>query len=106
MTILINEKGIKIFQLSKNEIRILHVLYNNDPLLLSQLVRTTKIPRMTLYPIIKKLKDRGLIKNMGPKSQIRWFIISENDIIEILKDLINSKPSEPRWSPSSPGYQL
>jgi sugar-specific transcriptional regulator TrmB len=105
MTILINENGIKIFQLSKREIRVLTILYHNGPMMLSETVRASKIPRATLYPIIQKLKERGFIRRQGSTSQIHWSIEPEDNIKEILQNFIDSEPSEPPHSPSSPGYQ-
>ena len=105
MTILINEKGINIFQLSKKEVLVLDILYRNSPLTLSQLVRTTKIPRTNLYRVVKKLKERGFINHRGPSTQLCWFIESEENIIYILQNFISSPPSPPPFSPSHPDYQ-
>ena len=106
MTILINEKGIKIFQLSKEEIRVLNLLYRNGPLILSQIVRGSKIPRTNLYRVTKKLKERGFINHRGPESQRCWFIESEDNIINILQNFISSEPSLIPYSPSHPNYRL
>ena len=106
MTILINEKGIKIFQLSKKDAKLLDTLYkSNRPLILSQIARASKIPKTTLSPILKKLKERGFINQGGPTSQKRWTIESEDNIKYLLEDFLLSEPSTLPWSPSSPGYQ-
>lgn len=106
MSILINEKGIKIFQLSKNETRVLNTLYKSSkPLILAQIARASKIPKTTLPPILKKLKERGFIDHGGPTSQRWWTIESEDNIKYLLENFLSSEPSAPPWSPSSPGYQ-
>ena len=104
MTILINEEGIKVFQLSKKEIRVLDILYRNGPLILSQIVRASKISRTSLCRTIKRLKQRGFINHRGPTTQLYWFIESENNILNILRNFISSEASPPPYSPSHPDY--
>lgn len=59
-------------KLPKNALKILEILKNNKYASTAEIVKTLKIGTTTVEDNIKKLKDRELLKRVGPDNGGHW----------------------------------
>lgn len=79
----------KILGLHKDEVIILHTLYNK-PLRIADISKETKIPRTSLYYMLPKLKDRKLIIQTKINKKVYWDKNSDEHILNSYKKIIES----------------
>lgn len=88
-------KGLtNILRLSDKEQDILNTLSKQKSLLISDISKNTNIPRMTLYPFLTKLKERGLINYRRLGKRKFWYIESSEKIANTLTNLASFFTSE------------
>lgn len=79
------EQQTKILALSKRENNVLRSLENAKSIFV--LSKNTKIPRATLYPIIKKLYERGFVKCKSDGSRYIYQSISKKAISTLFQKI-------------------
>jgi DNA-binding transcriptional ArsR family regulator len=74
---------------------------NNNPLYIAQIIKITKLPKMTVNSHIHKLSDEGIIQKAGEAGKIQYYRLNkENSKVSILLnfkkfiDFQNTKESE------------
>lgn len=85
---------IKTLDLSPKDIRILNTLDSGSTFLISDISKYSKIPRMTLYPILDNLKDRNLIDYKRSGKRKYWYLESHNKIASKLSHISSTIGSE------------
>ncbi|MEN9605046.1 MAG: Sugar-specific transcriptional regulator TrmB, partial [Candidatus Parcubacteria bacterium] len=73
---MLSKEFIDILNLSRLETTILKSLTKSPQLIIADIVRATRIPRMTLYPVLNILKKRGLIDFVREGRRRYWSIES------------------------------
>ena len=66
-------------QLMPKERTVLTALFSHGPLSISDLAKITLIQRTTLYPIVEKLKKRGLVFTIKMEGKMFLEVISKHD---------------------------
>ena len=79
------EQHTKILGLSKRENNVLRSLENAKSIFV--LSKNTKIPRATLYPIIKKLYERGFVKCKSDGSRYIYQTISKKEVCMLFQKI-------------------
>ena len=82
---ILNENQNKILGISKKENIILESLVNSKSIF--ALNKDTKIPRATLYPIIKNLQERGFIKSESFGKRFKYQTVSLKILGEIIEKI-------------------
>jgi sugar-specific transcriptional regulator TrmB len=98
------EQQTKILGLSKRENNVLRSLENAKSIFV--LSKYTKIPRATLYPIIKKLYERGFVKCKSDGSRYIYQRISKKAVSTLFQKIaldFKTVPEEQKQDPTPKG---
>ncbi len=90
----IHKELADILQLSPKERGILKILSKQEQMLISDISKKADIPRMTLYPLLNKLKERGLISYKRSGKRKFWHVELPEKIAQTFTHLASSMTSE------------
>lgn len=80
----------KILRLTPIEKKVLNVFKKHSSILISDISTFSKLPRMTIYPALSSLKERGLIDYTRKGKRKYWFKESEDTIAHRLTEIASS----------------
>jgi predicted transcriptional regulator len=84
-----------LLNLSSHESRILAVLHESEPYSVSEVAKSSKVPRMSTYLALASLKGRGLIYSKIKGKRRFWLRHSEKEIAGTLNSLARNIHNEP-----------
>lgn len=90
MSFIINQTTVDLLKLSRREVRVLSFLREKPESQIAEIVRNTKIARMTVYLTLKSLKKRGLIHYLQKGKRKLWHMVSDKRITEIVSNTANT----------------
>ncbi len=83
----LNLKTIELLQLSRKEVSILENLDENGNYTVADISRISRLPRMTLYPLLQILRKRGLLDYKRQGKRRYWFSTSPEALGQTLTKL-------------------
>lgn len=91
---LLTKEFIEKLALTPKETTIIKTFEKSDTLLIAELSKNSKIARMTLYPILDDLKDRGLINYRRGGRRKYWYLENEHKIASEFTNISSQISSE------------
>src|SRR3990172_3012022 len=90
------KQTIKFLGLTAQEQKILNVLEQKGPCLVSELAREVKAPRTTVHFLLKKLARRGVAEQIKMANHKEWQMAPNERTLGVIKNLLAGleKPGE------------
>lgn len=86
----LSASNLKFLGLSDDERKIIDALSDAKSAKVTDLARTTKIPRTTVFFLLNKMKRRGLAERVTVKRHKEWKTVSSADIANRLREALRA----------------